>query len=155
MKFSVSQKPGKTHVKLSGDLREGLEHVFADLRDRIPNGPVHIECSEVHRINSAGVAIWLPFIRELSDRCDITFDHCSTVIVDYANILRGFLGKGRVLSFHAPFACSQCGHASEQLFDAAIVRASKVFPKVICTKCSGELEPEVDTDDFLVFLQHS
>jgi hypothetical protein len=151
----VSRRVGNvTVVGITGKLAEGFKG-----RDtaRELSGLVVLDLIGVERVTSYGVREWLAFLEELAPRVQQLFlVRCSEAIVAQLGMIRGFAGKGTILSCMAPFTCS-CGAQCNGLMDMRlhgrdIARGEVPSPK--CPVCGNE-NTQFDDDPRAYFVFQS
>jgi hypothetical protein len=141
--------PIKT-VKLYGVIDEHADLAFlGELRGR-----VSINLRGVRRINSFGVRSWIDAVRRVAAECALEFIECPPPVIDQMNMVAGFLGRGKVLSFYAPMACEGCGSEQDVLFRVVDVKnAGSKLPSVGCAKCGKPMEVDDLEDQYLLFMR--
>jgi eukaryotic-like serine/threonine-protein kinase len=150
--FSVThaRTPIGNIVRVSGTIDEKFDRskVFGSI-----SGVVVIDLRNVRRITSFGVREWIRGIGGLS-ASTCFFVNCRPNIMAQFNMVPNFGGSGMVLSFFAPFRCTNCGEESEKLIDVrtqfdtirqGIVSAER------CATCGGELEFDDVPEVFLAY----
>jgi hypothetical protein len=135
----VSRRVGSvTVVGISGKLAEGFKG-----RDtaRELSGTVVLDLFGVERVTSYGVREWLAFLEELGPRVPQLFlVRCSEAVVAQLGMIRGFAGKGAVLSCLAPFSCT-CGAPCNGLVDLRLHGrdiARGDVPSPVCPTCGND-----------------
>jgi len=143
---------GVMHLTLEGVVDEFADvSFFAHLHGRVV---VHLR--GVRRINSFGVRLWIDATRAIPADADVTFVEVSAVMVEQVNLVTGFFGQGRMISFVAPMACPGCSFTTDQLFavaDCPATEAGVRLPARRCPSCGGPLELDDIEEQFLAFLQ--
>jgi len=151
--WRVAEEAGGTRVVFSGDLNEHAE--LDALRIRL-SGRVIFDLGGVSRINSAGVHQWISFVRGLVAATELTFTHCTPAFINQLNVLYGFGGSGRVVSFYAPYVCAHCDQERLELVEADELRGAGVdLPEIACPRCGVAMELDEDRERYLAFLDHS
>lgn len=105
----------------------------------------------VRRINSYGVRAWIEGVRRVPPGVSVELHECSPAVVDQLNMVAGFVGRAKVISFYAPMACERCGHEKEQLFDVAEYRKRGQLPAVSCPRCAAAMQVDDLEDHYLLF----
>ncbi len=102
---------------------------------------VIFDVSGVRRINSWGARQWIMFLRSLPDSLAYCFVNASIEFVKHCNMVGDMLGRGSVLSFAAPYACTSCGHEDERVLQVSSISPAVMVepPEFRCTAC-GEAE---------------
>jgi anti-anti-sigma regulatory factor/Zn ribbon nucleic-acid-binding protein len=109
--------------------------------------PVAIDCAEIHRMNSMGVAAWCRFIAELTSQGPVLLRRLSPMMVTQASMISSFVGRAQVESFISPWVCPKCDHGLE--LDHAY--RDEVPQSTGCPKCGTAMELDWDRDAFLEF----
>jgi hypothetical protein len=140
---------GESEVRLFGIIDE---HADLSALDALPARRVVLNLRGIRRINSFGVRLWMDQIKKVSARVPLEFVEVPPPIVDQANMLEGFLGRGKVISFYVPYACETCDQYVERLVTAAdCVRGG--LPEVRCATCSSVLEVDDVEEQYLQILR--
>lgn len=147
--LDIARGSGKTVVTITGLVNELAEFE----RIRRLEGAVEINLRAIRRFNSAGVRVWVDAIRELTGNASVTFVECAPPVVDQLNMITGFLGRGRVVSFIGPMMCPSCDATDDVLFDADAVRDLDRLPPVACPACGLAMELDDVEDQYLLFLR--
>jgi len=74
-------------------------------------------------------------------------------VIDQINMVSGFLGRGKVVSFYAPMTCEACDVEMNQLFEVADVRKTGKLPEVKCPKCRKAMEVDDLEEQYLLFVR--
>jgi hypothetical protein len=74
------------------------------------------------------------------------------VVIDEANLVSGFLGRGKVMSFYVPFVCPSCDDEQERLVMAAECELSRDLPKMSCPRCKQGMEVDGVAEHYLRIL---
>ena len=119
-------------------------------------GQLIVSLAEIRRITSFGIRQWMDFIQHASATCSaIYFVECAPRIVDQLNMVDSFAGKATVVSFYAPFRCTQCGEESQTLVQVDQSRellASRRISADPCPKDGASQTFDDDPDVFLSFI---
>ena len=117
-------------------------------------GDVQISLKGVRRINSFGVRAWIDAIRKIPRETNLEFVECPPPVVDQMNMVQGFLGHGKMVSFYAPMTCEECDEQLDELFEVDKCRAlgGKV-PPVPCPRCSRPMEVDDLEEQYLLFVR--
>ena len=62
----------------------------------------------------------------------IEYRECSITFIEQCNMVDEFMGKGRVVSFHAPYSCESCGKIIACRHEADEFDKGAVFPELSC-----------------------
>ncbi|MCB9696748.1 MAG: protein kinase [Alphaproteobacteria bacterium] len=103
-------------------------------------GDVVLDLSGIQRVTSFGVREWLS-MNDASRASSLYLARCTEPIVNQLTMIRGFAGRGKVLSFLAPYVCVSCGKPFSRLVDAeadAQAVRDQVPPPAACPSCGGE-----------------
>ena len=142
---SSREQPGTW--ELSGIIDEHADlSFFAAL-----NGPIRLNLRQVKRINSHGVRSWLEGIRKVPGGAAVEFVECSPAIIDQANMVAGFLGRGIVASFFVPILCARCGYEHDELFFTEDYTRDGHLPSVSCPRCATTLKLDELESNYLLF----
>ncbi|HHO52856.1 MAG TPA: serine/threonine protein kinase [Deltaproteobacteria bacterium] len=97
----VRRVSGVTIVRLSGVLDEKFDH--APLVEHL-RGEVVIDTGGVNRITSFGIRSLIALVSESRSRTKGLYHvRCSVAFINQVTMIRGLLGGGQILSFHAPY----------------------------------------------------
>ncbi len=107
-----------------------------------------LDLGRVVRVSSFGVREWLDFIAAVGRNVeDLYLINCAPKVMNQLNIVSGFTGKGRVVSFFAPYHCEYCDTENIVLLnvDRDFDAISKLkAPDRACAACGN---PETFDDD--------
>ncbi|OFZ15938.1 MAG: hypothetical protein A2Z20_10800 [Bdellovibrionales bacterium RBG_16_40_8] len=146
-------------IELSNDLSEtmSLPNIKPLLSQR-----VIFECENIKYINSEAVQLWAHWLSKLDERIQIVFRKTPPRVVDYFNIIDGFLPtSATVESFFVPYECEKCEHVELYLaqrgkdyIDSSAGEAVQInLPKIInCPGCQGAMELGIWKEKYLKFL---
>lgn len=131
------------------DEEADLEDTFADLK---PNVILNLEGIEM--INSCGVREWIHTFEKVPPEIKVQYDKCAPRIVEQMNYVANFIGTGKVISFHAPYFCSQCQESVNVLLDVKdLAKAeSTEAPAKNCPKCNSSMEFDDIEEEYFSFL---
>lgn len=116
--------------------------------------PIEIDLRGVQRINSSGVRTWIDVVRGLPADVPLAFVRCPPPIVDQCNMVIGFLGHGRLVSFYAPLVCRECDEQLDQLYPTADVRSGGgALPPTPCPRCHEPMVIDDLADQYLSFVR--
>lgn len=124
-----------------------------------------LDLKGVTRINSSGIRLWMQWmggIKALSPQAVLIVRYCPRFIVDLMNGIRDFLPSPFIVqSFYVPFFCEKCNAVKDELFTRNVnfretdEEPDKVaLPKVICSGCNSEMEPDFFPESYFRFLKH-
>ncbi len=147
MNIEIRVDADRTQVTVRGVIDEDAD--FGSLAGL--NGRIEFDLSGVRRFNSMGVRNWVDAIRPLSRRANVVFSRCSSPVVFQLNMISGFLGAGRVLSFFGPMRCEPCDLSVDHLFDRD--DCEDCLPPVRCSGCGRDMELDDIEDQYTLFLR--
>jgi len=115
-----------------------------------------VDLSGVKRISSFGIREWVEFLKIANEKCSgIYFIKCPPRIIDQFNMVANFGGKGRILSFFAPYHCDYCERDDNILLEVAdhydLIKDKKL-PDQPCEKCGNAEYLDEDPESFLSYL---
>lgn len=148
--IQVRRVPNRTQVVVSGVIDETAD--LSELRDL--DGRLEFNLAGLQRFNSFGVRIWMDVMRDLAAASSsLTFVECAPSVIDQLNMINGFLGSGRVVSFYGEMICDHCDAEARRLFKASECRDLDRLPPVKCDDCGRPMELEAGEDQYLLFLR--
>jgi CheY-like chemotaxis protein len=150
--WEVAVEDGVQRAFLDGDFSENTD--FSSLTRRL-SGVVDFDAAGVRYINSSGAHRWIAFLRTLTVD-SYSFSRCSVAFTTQASLVPSFLGRGRVVSFMAPFHCDGCERDEARLLQtSALVRegGTHSVPRFRCPSCQGQLAFDEVPERFLAFTQ--
>jgi hypothetical protein len=119
------------------------------------SGQLIVSLGGVRRITSFGIRQWVDFVERASAVCSsICFVECAPRIIDQFNMVANFGGRGRVLSFYAPFRCGTCGAESVKLFQVDRDRAMITQLHLDGGACASDSAPLLLDDDAASYLSY-
>jgi CheY-like chemotaxis protein len=147
---------GKLVVAIQGELTEATE--LSDLWKHLVMAarPVEFDLSQVRYVNSWGVRTWISFLLRLPEKLSYDYVRASVAFVTQAGMVPTLIGRGRFLSFYAPYHCDMCDQSEERLLQSASINVSgmSVTPPVFhCNHCSAELAFDDIPERYFAFLQ--
>jgi hypothetical protein len=145
--FSVSRGNDGTFA-LSGIIDEGADLSFFD---QLSGPSVRLNLRGIRRINSYGVRTWIEAVRRIPRSVSLELHECPPSVVDQINMVAGFVGRGKVVSFYAPMACERCGLERDHLFSVADYRAAGKLPAVDCPRCGATMHVDDLEEQYLLF----
>jgi anti-anti-sigma regulatory factor len=139
LRWSVARGADSTEVSLSGPIDE-LSN-FDALFDAIASGQlVKIDLSQVHRISSVGVRVWIIFMDKLrASETPVQLVGCSVCIVRQMSMISQFRGHGTIASVYAPYYCVRCNKEQLRLIEMSGDIKTQLRKPVICPTCGAEL----------------
>ncbi len=142
-----------TCLRLSGVIDEDNE--LGTLSEKIGNGTVVINASEVERINSCGVRDWVNWLgRAEKSGARVVLTECSPPIVAQINLVNNFTGQGVVKSFYAPYFCPKCEIEKAFLIETRDMPMAPPFraPSCRCDECDGPMDFDDMEASYFAFL---
>ena len=136
---------------LSGIIDENADLGFLEML----NGPSKLDMKGIRRINSYGVRAWIEAIRKVPASAIVDFVDCPSVVIDQMNMVAGFLGRGRVVSFFAPMVCARCGVDRNELFQTEDYHRDGRLPEVSCPRCTAPMQVDDLEEHYLLFLREA
>ncbi len=119
-------------------------------------GTLILDLGQVRRISSFGIREWVDFINRASEQCkDIYFIECAPKIIDQFNMVANFGGKGKILSFYAPYRCDYCDDDRVRLVqveDAWEDIQNLHLPDHPCPTCGNPEYFDEDPQSFFTYL---
>lgn len=142
----------KNRVKVIGIIDEfsSFESLFSSAAD-----PLHIDFSEVTRINSSGIREWVQGV--LSSTSTLILERCSSVMVDQLSMIPEFIGRnGEVRSFFVHYVCDSCSKEQQELVEVTpqLNVARLESPETSCKSCGGKLSIDHNPDIYFSFLRN-
>jgi len=142
----------KTQLTFKGiiDEESNFSETFSGLKPQ-----VLIDLAGVKLINSLGVRAWIQNISQIPEDSELLFERCSIRIVEQINIVAGFLGRGKLLSFYAPYYCSKCRSPHDVLLKVEDVPESApmhAMPQQ-CPTCGTQMEFDDIEEEYFSFLE--
>jgi eukaryotic-like serine/threonine-protein kinase len=108
------------------------------------SGVMVIDLEGVQRITSFGIRAWINALKRL--RTDYyCLINCQPSLVSQLNLVTGFVARGEVVSFHAPFFCPECDDSTSIILDLRQPEhrqavSSLELPEVTCPSCKSPCE---------------
>lgn len=142
----------RARIVIKGDLTEAV-----NLDDLLPEvvGRISFDLSQVRYMNSLGVREWVRFLGRANAQ-GYEFHACSPAFVLQASMVSGVLGSGTVVSFFAPYACTECDLQAEKLLQSATVLAANYVPPTFsCPQCDSLMELDDLPERYFAFLRRA
>ena len=146
-----------TVIYFSGKVNEDSD--FSEL-PKSSEGKLIFDLEEVTLLNSAGLRLWILWMRSLDASIKIVFQRCPRIVVDQMNILNGFVPpNSEVISFYVPYYCEECDNEDENLIENGkdfqqgeeINKNSEGLIRK-CAKCNEEMDMDVIPEKYFRFL---
>lgn len=117
---------------------------------------VEIDTAGVAFINSIGVREWMRLLRGLADGgAHVRLERCAEVIIEQINMIEEARGGAEVVSFHAPYQCTACGHEASPVLEVAEhgdAMRRMAPPPMPCPECRQVMELYEVPERFFSFL---
>jgi ABC-type transporter Mla MlaB component/DNA-directed RNA polymerase subunit RPC12/RpoP len=141
LRWTIVPGAERTEIALAGSLDEwaDMDALFDQLPSR--SSTLALDLSQVKRISSVGVRVWITFIEKLK-QYDIPFEMhgCSVVIVRQLNMISQFRGHGKVCSAYAPYYCAKCVKEQLRLIDLETDVTAQLRESMPCPTCGTMIE---------------
>src|SRR5271169_2776642 len=117
-RLDVKLIPGPpTRVTMTGRIDDTSP--IAELFSQIAPGEVVFDTNSVTFVNSFGMREWTRLLRSIHARGDkIWLEGVADVLMTHMNLIPEFKHAATIVSFHAQYVCSKCGHEATPLIDA-------------------------------------
>jgi ABC-type transporter Mla MlaB component/DNA-directed RNA polymerase subunit RPC12/RpoP len=132
--------PDRTKISLAGAIDERAE--LDIIVDQIPpRAAVTIDLSQISRISSMGVRVWIVFIDKLkAHSMPVDLEGCSVVIVRQMNMITQFRGHAAVKSAYAPYYCASCNKEQLRLIDLGTEVTPQLRAMMLCPTCGSKID---------------
>jgi len=151
-RIDTRAEPGRVKMSISGVIDEHAD--LSPISDA--TGDLEISMKGVRRINSFGVRAWIDAIRKIPQATKLTFVECPPPVVDQINMVQGFLGHGKLISFYSPMICEECDEQQDELFYVDKCRElGGKLPPVKCKRCGNAMEVDDLEEQYLLFVRES
>src|SRR5579859_8124203 len=129
-----------TVVKVSGVVDDSFDRVaFAEPL----TGTALVDLEEVRRITSYGAREWALALRSVTPGY-LGIINVRPPVVAMFNMVKGFAGRGQLLTFYSPYLCEECGKELELLVDLRTryqeIKAGEADREVPCPSCGGKAQ---------------
>jgi len=147
-------EPGQTRQRVVLHQRLDEHSSFEGLVEQLEKKNL-FDLRHLSHITSQGILHWVNFLRQIPSEVDYCFCNCSVPFCTQAAYLPGMLGRGRLLSFFAPYFCPDCDHEMEQELVVAHLGDPRAptLPPVTCLICGTTMELDTTPESFLAMLQ--
>lgn len=147
---------GVTRLTIRGPLDDqaGIESAFRDL-----TGPVEVDLSGLGPIVSEGIRLWVLAVSGVAEGCRLEFHRVPVAMIEQFNLIENARGRGRVLTFEAPYFCVACDAERDILLEVG----SEEFggpgpprpPARACPECEADLQFDDLPERYFTFLESS
>ncbi len=142
-------------LRFSGTIDEDFNG--KQLADTV-KGILILDLGQVRRISSFGIREWVSFVAAAGEKCkDIYYIEASPKIIDQFNMVANFGGKGKILSFYAPYRCDYCDDDRQRLVqveDAWDDIQNMHLPDFPCESCGNPEYFDEDPQSFFLYLSN-
>ncbi len=152
LQIDIKQTSDEATYRFVGDVDE---HFRQKDVPRIKKAKITFVLEEINNFNSCGIREWIYLIRDIGELGSLTFTKCSVTMIDQINMVPDSLGKGRVVSFFAPYFCN-CGGEVNRLIEVnehAGSLQNKQAPEFKCEKCGETLEFDALEESYFLFAE--
>jgi CheY-like chemotaxis protein len=155
--WEVVDRGGTLQVGLRGDITERTD--FTSLRQQLGGGrDITFDMSGVRYMNSTGIRKWVEFLESVETATTYNFVRCSTGFILQLALVDRARGRGKVLSFMAPYRCDVCDKETEHLIktgDLTIPVGKNIPepPRFDCSQCGEQLALDEMPERFFAFMQ--
>jgi CheY-like chemotaxis protein len=154
--WEVVDKGAVLQVILRGDITEKTD--FEMLRSQLGARNLVFDTSGVRYMNSTGIRKWVEFLEQLDADTSYSFVRCSSGFVMQLSVVARAAGRGKVVSFMAPYRCESCDRESEHLIKASDLhrvegRSVPEPPAFDCAVCGEPLVLDELPERFFAFMQ--
>jgi hypothetical protein len=150
--IEIKQTADEATYRFVGDVDE---HFRQKDVPRIKKAKITLVLEEINNFNSCGIREWIYLIRDIGELGKLTFTRCSVTMIDQINMVPDSLGKGRVVSFFAPYFCN-CGGEVNRLVEVdqhVDALQNKQAPAFKCEKCGETLEFDALEESYFLFAE--
>ena len=127
-----------TCVRFDGVMDESFEgkRLAASIRSK----NVVLDMGRIMKISSFGIREWSEFVGVLMRSAEnIYLIECTAKVMDQVNMVAGFIGKARIVSFYGPYRCDHCDLDQDVVFrvdrDGPAIRSFEP-PEHLCPSCA-------------------
>lgn len=150
----VTGDAARRHLAMRGRIDE-TAHLSTRL-DAWRADVVVIDTAGVAFVNSIGVREWMRLLRGLAGAgAQVRLERCAEVIIEQINMIEEARGGAEVVSFHAPYQCTGCGHEASPVLDVAEhgdAMRRMAPPPIPCPECGAVMELYEVPERFFSFL---
>lgn len=153
--WEVMERDDGLLVIVRGDITENTD--FAPLLAQVKDAAnLAFDMGGVRYLNSTGMMRWCKFLEELSADAVYTFVRASGAFIMQLGLVPQARGRGKVVSFMAPYYCEMCDAEREQILQASSLELGEdrvpVAPSFDCPKCHGALILDELPERFFAFV---
>lgn len=153
--WEVVERRNGVLVMLRGDIIEKTD--FDALLAQLTSLNLTFDMGAVRYLNSTGIRRWVEFLERLDTEASYEFVRCSVAFVTQLGLVARAVGRGKVVSFMAPYYCEMCDRESQQLLQTESLRVADdeipEAPAFDCQQCGGPLEFDELPERFFAFMQ--
>lgn len=121
-----------------------LERVRAELA-----GPLVFDFARVKAVNSAGVRVWIDFLRSIVTKQAISMARCPPEVVVQINMIPSFSSGAVIESVLGYFSCEQCRYrVARQFGPRDVTLAADRDP---CPRCRAQMHFEESPEEYFYF----
>ena len=153
LKIESTEADGLTFVRLEGVIDEDAR--LSPVGPAAGSRALVVNAAGIARINSVGVRDWVDWLEPLSEELPVYLVECSPAVIFHANFVSNFLGKAHLVSFYAPYYCTDCDHEAALLVDARAMVKGNNFgaPSCACNQCTAPMEFDDADESYFSFLK--
>jgi CheY-like chemotaxis protein len=141
--WEVVERRDGLQVMLRGDITERTD--FSPLRTQLGTGHnISFDLHGIRYLNSTGIRRWTEFLESIDPEVNYIFVRCSVAFVSQLGLVARATGRGKVVSFMAPYRCEACDRETEHLLQTGSlsIPVGKAHPNPPAFQCSVCNEPE-------------
>lgn len=141
-------------LKLSGVIDE--DNGLFGVVEKLPEGGLVIDLSDIERINSSGVQDWIRWVSEVGNGGrEVVLMECSPAFMAQVNQMESFLEGAHLKSFYAPYFCPNCELEQRALVQIEEMQAmtTPTAPTCRCGSCGEILDFDEIEETYFSFVQ--
>lgn len=148
IKVEYAFSEGLSAFKLDGDVGEDFDTSALQFKK---TKVAQLDLSGIKTFNSVGIRQWIAFLKSLSAAAEsIEFLNCSVVMMDQFNLVSDSIGKGKIVSFYAPYYCAEHGERNCLLKTSDLAQGGA--PQLPCILCEKPMEFDALEEVYFGFL---
>ncbi len=152
--WQVVDRPEGLLIIIRGDITERT--AFDSLLDQIRGAhKLSFDLHAVRYLNSSGILRWSQFLDQLEPEVDYEFVRCAPAFVAQFGLVSSARGRGRIVSFMAPYYCEMCDREIEQMLRTDELQfpdgKGPATPAFDCPSCGGPLLLDDIPERFFAF----